>query len=208
MLSSAVHRPDTAFEGNIKYESLDEKGAALLHSLIKNHPFQNGNKRTALVACLIYYDRAGATIDASEDELYTFLTDIAEGKISNISEKEDTEAFFKEMVSWLKRHKHVYTRTAGETSITDFIENCRTMGAKITTEKKGGSYGISYQGKSIRLSMETKRIGASAMKRYLASLGMSQAHSGINFDEFVNGTFATNNIFRKILPVLRKLALT
>ena len=144
-----------------------------MHSLIKNHPFHNGNKRTALVSCIIYYDRAGATIEASENDLYSFLTDIAKGELSGTNEKIESEEFFRKIVSWLRGHKHSYTTTVGDTSVNDFLENCKNMGAFVTTRKKGGSHGISYNGKSIRIAMSTKRIGAAVMKRYLSELGMS-----------------------------------
>lgn len=66
LLSSAVHRPQTSLGDKFKYNTIDEKASALLHSLIKSHPFHNGNKRTALISCLIFYDRYDATIDANK----------------------------------------------------------------------------------------------------------------------------------------------
>ncbi len=208
LLSSAVHRPETGLGGVNKYRTLDEKAAALLHSLIMNHPFHNGNKRTALVSCFIYYDRAGATLEATEAELYNFITDIAKGSIANINEKENKDVYFEKIVKWLRSHKRIYITSHGDISIAEFVECCRGVGANITENKKGGSLGISYNGKSIRISMATQRIGSSAMKRYISQLGMSEAHSGVKFDEFINGTFRESNVFKKILPVLRRLALT
>ena len=52
MLESACARPLTGLGEHEKYRTLPEKVAALYHSLIKNHPFHNGNKRTALVSAL------------------------------------------------------------------------------------------------------------------------------------------------------------
>ena len=43
-------RPQTGLGTIDKYPTIEQKAAALLHSLIKNHAFHNGNKRTALVA--------------------------------------------------------------------------------------------------------------------------------------------------------------
>jgi death-on-curing family protein len=50
MLQSAVARPFQSIGGEDAYTTLQKKGAALFHSLIANHPFQNGNKRTAVLA--------------------------------------------------------------------------------------------------------------------------------------------------------------
>ena len=48
VLDSAMARPQATFEGEELYPDLWHKAAALMHSLVKNHPFVDGNKRTAL----------------------------------------------------------------------------------------------------------------------------------------------------------------
>jgi prophage maintenance system killer protein len=50
MLHSAVARPFVTFDGNDLYASDFAKAGALFHSLIKNHPFMDGTKRTAFAA--------------------------------------------------------------------------------------------------------------------------------------------------------------
>jgi len=50
LLNSAVFRPWTAIGGTLKYPTVETSAAALLHSIILDHPFHNGNKRTALVS--------------------------------------------------------------------------------------------------------------------------------------------------------------
>jgi death-on-curing protein len=47
LLHSAVERPKATFGGKDLYPTLWDKASALLHSLVKNHPFDDGNKRTA-----------------------------------------------------------------------------------------------------------------------------------------------------------------
>lgn len=46
-LESAVAQPQATFEGQLLYPSLPEQAAALCFSLVENHPFLDGNKRTA-----------------------------------------------------------------------------------------------------------------------------------------------------------------
>jgi death-on-curing protein len=48
LLESAVFRPQASYGGEDLYETIFDKAAALMHSLLKNHPFVDGNKRTAL----------------------------------------------------------------------------------------------------------------------------------------------------------------
>lgn len=73
LLSSALTRPKTAFGDTLKYPTVEMAGAALLHSLIHNHPFHNGNKRTALVSLLVLLDEHGMVLTCSEDELFKFV---------------------------------------------------------------------------------------------------------------------------------------
>jgi death-on-curing family protein len=50
LVSSAAARPFQSAGGKDIYETIPEKAAALFHSLVANHPFHNGNKRTAVIA--------------------------------------------------------------------------------------------------------------------------------------------------------------
>ena len=59
LLESAAHRPRTALGTTDKYPTVAMAGAALLHSIVLNHAFHNGNKRTALVSTLVFTDRNG-----------------------------------------------------------------------------------------------------------------------------------------------------
>lgn len=54
LLESAVHRPSAAMFGQDAYVDLFDKAAALLQSLVINHPFVDGNKRTAWVSCVVF----------------------------------------------------------------------------------------------------------------------------------------------------------
>ncbi|HEX5547401.1 MAG TPA: Fic family protein [Ktedonobacterales bacterium] len=57
LLDSAAHRPFATFGNDVFYETGLEQAAALLESLVLNHAFEDGNKRTALAACLYFLDR-------------------------------------------------------------------------------------------------------------------------------------------------------
>jgi death-on-curing protein len=59
LLESAVMRPQASAFGEDAYPTLAEKGAALLHSLALNHPFVDGNKRTATLAMLTFLELNG-----------------------------------------------------------------------------------------------------------------------------------------------------
>lgn len=57
LLDSAAHRPFATFDKEFLYQTGLEQSAALLESLVLNHAFEDGNKRTALVSCLYFLDR-------------------------------------------------------------------------------------------------------------------------------------------------------
>jgi len=87
LLSSAVVRPQSAMFGVEAYTDIWDKAAALMHSLIANHPFVDGNKRTGLVATLAFLDRNGiATEPLDEDLAYELTIGVAAGKVREVPE--------------------------------------------------------------------------------------------------------------------------
>ena len=93
LLESAVYRPQVSFGGEDLYPDLFSKAAALGHSIIKNHPFVDGNKRTGFEAMPLLLRLNGYDIRASVDVKFNFVLAIAEGKL-----KEQAIA------DWLKHH--------------------------------------------------------------------------------------------------------
>lgn len=80
LLNSALNRPFLGF-GNVEfYPNLQDKAAALIESIVKNHPFIDGNKRTAYVLMRLYLIQEGFDIIASQNEKYEFVMNIADGK--------------------------------------------------------------------------------------------------------------------------------
>jgi death-on-curing protein len=69
------------FGGNELYPSLAEKAAALGFSLIQNHPFADGNKRTGHAARAMFLAINGYKIDASIDEQVDIILPVASGKL-------------------------------------------------------------------------------------------------------------------------------
>lgn len=82
LLQSAVSRPKATFGGEDLYPDIFQKAAALMESLIKNHPFIDGNKRTAISSTGIFLRMNGYTLETSQKELEGFTLDMATGKAS------------------------------------------------------------------------------------------------------------------------------
>jgi death on curing protein len=81
------------FDGSPLYRTLAEKAAALAFSLNKNHPFQDGNKRTSHAALEMFLIRNGYESAASVDEQEAVFVGVAAGTI-------DREAF----TEWVRAH--------------------------------------------------------------------------------------------------------
>lgn len=83
LIESAVFRPHTGLGGILKYPTVESSAAALLCALIHDHPFHNGNKRTALVATLVFLDENGLVLTCNEDEVFRFVLLIAKHRLTN-----------------------------------------------------------------------------------------------------------------------------
>jgi death-on-curing protein len=80
-LESAVARPAMTFGGDDLYADLAAKAAALMHSLVLNHPFVDGNKRIGVAAAELFIELNGFTLDASDEDLEDMTLALAEGKV-------------------------------------------------------------------------------------------------------------------------------
>jgi len=80
LLESAVLRPMTSAFGEDAYLSIHDKGAALFHSLSRNHAFVDGNKRTSVLATILFLRLNGHTVTWNEEEALNFVLKIAQGE--------------------------------------------------------------------------------------------------------------------------------
>ena len=92
LLISALAVPGSTFQGQLLHKNIFEMAAAYAYHICMNHPFIDGNKRTALVTALVFLDFNGIQIDDPEESLYPAMMEIASGKkgkdfLSNIFEK-------------------------------------------------------------------------------------------------------------------------
>ena len=91
LLESAIARPFQTFGSEDLYPTTFEKAAALAESLIINHPFVDGNKRTGMLAMVSLLINDQYQLNASSDDLYNFVINISTGALS-----------FDGIVEWLK----------------------------------------------------------------------------------------------------------
>jgi death-on-curing protein len=93
LLESAVMRPQTTFAGADLYPAVFDKATALMHSLVMNHAFVDGNKRTATVLAVVFLEMNGHKLQVGQKELIKAALNVRH-KRWNV----------KKLSSWLKAH--------------------------------------------------------------------------------------------------------
>jgi death-on-curing protein len=86
LLEAAVHRPRTTVLGQDAYPDLLTKAAALLHSLARNHPLVDGNKRLAWLATYVFLAKNDVVLDPGDDEAYDLVVAVAAGTIDEVGD--------------------------------------------------------------------------------------------------------------------------
>ena len=90
---SAIHRPYASLSDQELYSSLEEKAAAILESIVNNHPFLDGNKRVGYVLCRLTLLDHGYDINATQQEKFELVMSVSRGDWQ-----------FENIVEWLRVH--------------------------------------------------------------------------------------------------------
>ena len=93
LLASAVNTPFQTFMGNDLYPSIYDKAAQLCYGIANNHPFTDGNKRTALHSMYVYLIINGYDITATQQDVDNLIINVAAGNMTNT-----------ELAEWLREN--------------------------------------------------------------------------------------------------------
>jgi len=104
MLESALARREQLHAYGDPPPDLADLAASLAFGLARNHPFVDGTKRTAAVACEVFVMLNGATIEATDLELYPLYVALADGSLPEA-----------EFAAWLRPR----LKLAGDTSVNE-----------------------------------------------------------------------------------------
>ncbi len=94
-LDASLHMPQATFGGEFLHTTILEMAAAYGFHLCQNHPFLDGNKRTAGMVMFTFLQLNGIEPNASEPDYYTVMMSVASGQMS----KEQLADWLQEMVS-------------------------------------------------------------------------------------------------------------
>lgn len=99
LLESALARAQQLHAYGHPAPDLADLAAALAYGLARNHPFLDGNKRTAAVCCETFIELNGATLEANDLELFPSYLALAEGKLTE-----------RDFASWLRERLRLGAR--------------------------------------------------------------------------------------------------
>lgn len=100
LIESAVARPQSGFGGVYLYKDIFDMAAALLQSLLKNHPFIDGNKRTALTSASIFLQINGYSLIENNPKAVEFAVKVDNANLT-----------LEEISCWLKENSAPSSRT-------------------------------------------------------------------------------------------------
>jgi len=224
LLKSAVDRQNVGVGYSAKYFTVDLNAATLCFGLCCNHPFHNGNKRTALVALLCHLDKNGMTFDenVSKEELYNFMIDVASHKFSpelKHGPRADNEVV--SIAKWLKRR--IRRIRTGEKIVcyrelrqllkkyNIFLESPNGGNIEVITYKELPRYVLFKSRQRVKICNivyhgETREVPKSVLKRLRNKINKNEFH-GFDSETFYSTSTNIDTFiarYRKVLTTLAK----
>ncbi|MDP2694845.1 MAG: type II toxin-antitoxin system death-on-curing family toxin [Gallionella sp.] len=208
MLESACTRPLTSLGKIDKYPSLDQKAAALFHSLTKNHAFHNGNKRTAVVTLLTLLHRNDKLLnmEVNDDILFDFVLNVTSDEFPKPNHGMSDDLTVEHIAKWIKAHTQNSKFTVGSMKVSDFKRKCSMAGAQV--KDAGGVFIVSFGNLSVRISQNKKALDGPIVQKYLKRLKLTEASSGVAIGEFQFGASGEREAIHRFMTTLKRLAKT
>jgi death-on-curing protein len=204
LVGSAVMRPHTSLGGVEKYHGVQSKGAALFHSLAKNHGFHNGNKRTALLAMLSFLERNGYRLNSevNDDEVFDIVVGVADGSWPRVGVTADDTV--DALATWLSDHSTTRKAKISAMRSSDFLDKCVQAGCRVSDA--GSSWRVQGTSGSVSFSKSTSELTGNVVKAYLRKLGLLR--EGVSADAFQDGLGNDVDLLLRFRSVLKRLAHT
>jgi death on curing protein len=212
LLESACNRPKTSLGDTEKYPTIEQKAAALLHSLVKNHPFHNGNKRTALMTVVTFLWRNDRRLrpDISDDEIFVMVVDVANNEFTVFDSKAEADELLghlqrpdsvvEQLGWWFKDGTVPHKAKPRAMSVSEFLERCSQAGLR--WKESGPSYVVWDRDHSIKFSQSTKKFEPPVVRQFMAKLGLRD----MRVEEFQEGVSGEQQEMYRFRHVLRRLA--
>lgn len=223
LLESAASRPLTSLAGVSKYPTIEMGSAALVHAIVHDHPFHNGNKRTALVSMLVFLDMNGMVLTCDQDELFKLVLQLAQHALAAGPRHElpDREVlavteWLRTRVRWVEKGDRAITWRRLRRILTDLECDCsdtaggnRIMVSRKVVRRKTGMFGRDRTitlTSSITNVADGREIDRNSMNRLRRELEVDEEH-GIDTGAFYDDApVSPSEFIKKYQKTLRRLA--
>lgn len=220
LIHSAAMRPETAHGEEKKYPTVEMATAALMHSVVHNHAFHNGNKRAALVALLVFLDENGFVVTADEADLFRFVLRVAQHRLvpKHWSQRSDREVL--EIAQWIRSNSRLIDKTERLVKWRKLRGILASYGCNLSHGKVGNRMNVERTVKRGRIfprdhilrvqvayGDEGREVERDTLKRIRQELQLDEEH-GIDSEIFYGSARAPSDFilqYRKILSRLAKL---
>ncbi len=227
LLHSAVYRQFTGFDGTDKWETSFERCATLLFGLIKDHPFHDANKRTALLVLLYFLYLINRTPTIGQKELEDFIVEIAEDRLRQYrrlqslqSRTDDPEIYF--IADYLRRHSRMLDKRYYTITYAELDSRLRGFGYCLSNPHKNlidicrieKSRGFLGFGKETTRFVTVAQIGFPSWKRQVGKGAIATVRrktgltpeKGVDSESFYRGTDPLYSLIAEYAGPLERLA--
>ena len=221
LLASALFRPQTGMGDTRKYPTVETAAAALLHALIHDHPFHNGNKRTAIVSTLVFLDWHGLVFKCTEEDLFRFVIKVARHRIiaSVTSEMADHEAYA--IAEWIRDHSRIVDKGENVQAFRKFRQILQAYDCDIGSPGRNGQIkierrpvekrrGIRLRRQSLSVQIpyrnEGQEVQIHTIKKVREALKLTHEHGIDSSDFYAKGANQIDDFIAEYRIILDKLA--
>ena len=211
LLESAVFRPHTSYGMENKYPTVAMSSGALLHSVVKDHPFFNGNKRTALVSMLVLLDKNGWVFTLGQDDIYNFVIALASNKLIKdklVDNKPLADEEVLAVARWLQHNSRKIRKSEKVLKFRELRKILTTYGCELEHPSGSGNRINIHCGDSstqIAYRNEGAEVAKNTIQKLRRELGLDEP-SGYDSDIFYNRGPHIPRFINKYRKVLDRLA--
>lgn len=221
LLEMAIFHPQTSFSRVFKYPTIQSASAALMYAISNNHAFINGNKRTSIVAMLVFLDMHNYNITCEESELFRIAMNLAKHNLVEGSYYNEEDAEIYELTLWINKNSKEISK--GERPLPlrklkkildrfdcDFKENGKIERSIIVKNILGFNRPKKYSTKKVLSPtlLDGFEVNKNLIRSIRQDLGLT-SKNGIDSDVFYNDAdFTTSEFINQYKGLLRRLSKT
>ena len=207
VLEAASMRPHTAVGSRLKYPTVEMAAAALLHSLIQDHPFHDGNKRTGIVSCLVFLDKNNYVFNGTDTDLFETAVALARHELvdgERSSDYDDRE--MGKLAGWVKSKSRKIAKGSKNMQWKDLKGILRTYGCEFE-KRRGNKIVVRRDGRQVNVGARNDgaEIDRSTIQKIRKDLDLLE-EDGVDEEVFFYGAPRIEGFINQYRKTLDDLA--